>query len=277
MTLITRHTLVLATAWLLAAGAATLASPAHAQNRGDGSITFNGTQTVFRLAYAVKVPIGGGKSETTIILTDKPLSARAVTDKGERSIEAQAENITMLELEIDSDKEVFNVRVVAQRTRGTLSVSNGLKASFDVWSDKLVQGRVTAAEQAFGSHRISFDARFVVAPTDPKQGKTDSKAAWSTPQGKVLAEYLRAGRAGDKAAIRRVLIADRAQTLDGPNAADFLEYLKTESVDPATATLDSLTIDGNTAVASITGRTKDMERSRKYPLRKVGDAWFVAP
>jgi hypothetical protein len=44
-------------------------------------------------------------------------------------------------------------------------------------------------------------------------------AAWDSPQGKVLAEFLRAARAGDKAALRKVMATNQANTLDGSNAA----------------------------------------------------------
>ena len=38
-----------------------------------------------------------------------------------------------------------------------------------------------------------------------------AKAAWATPQGKVLAELSACRPAGDKAALKRVIVADRAK------------------------------------------------------------------
>lgn len=111
-----------------------------------------------------------------------------------------------------------------------------------------------------------------------KSGETTlkDKAAWDSPQGKVLAEFLRAARAGDKAALKRVMATHQSATLDGPNAAPFLDFLKS-ALDPKFATFDSLVINakGTSALATISGRYDKGEVTKRYTINKADDVWRV--
>ena len=102
------------------------------------------------------------------------------------------------------------------------------------------------------------------------------KAAWDSAQGRALAEFLRAARAGDKAALKKVMAANQADTLSGANAAPFLDFLKT-SLDPKLATFDNLEINaaGTRALATISGRYDKGEVTKRYTINKADDGWRV--
>jgi hypothetical protein len=130
---------------------------------------------------------------------------------------------------------------------------------------------------------ILFVAFSVTAPNlataqDSKGGETTltGKSAWESPQGKALAEFLRAARAGDKVALKRVMEKRQSETLDGPNVAPFLDFLK-NALDPRTATFDSLVINakGTSALATISGRYDGGEVSKRYTINKADDGWRV--
>ncbi len=123
----------------------------------------------------------------------------------------------------------------------------------------------------------------VTSPTtalaqENKSGETTLKAnaAWESPQGKALAEFLRAARASDKAALKRVMATQQAETLDGPNAAKFLDFIK-GSLDPKLATFDSLVINakGTSALATISGRYDKGEVTKRYTINKADGGWRV--
>jgi hypothetical protein len=123
----------------------------------------------------------------------------------------------------------------------------------------------------------------VLSPTpglaqESKSGETTlkAKAAWESPQGKALAEFLRAARGSDKTALKRVMATHQAETLDGPNAAKFLDFIKT-SLDPKLATFDSLVINakGTSALATISGRYDKGEVTKRYTINKADDGWRV--
>ncbi len=119
---------------------------------------------------------------------------------------------------------------------------------------------------------------FSASAQETKNSETTlkGKAAWDSPQGKVLAEFLHAARAGDKVALKRVMEKRQSETLDGPNVAPFLSFLK-NALDPKTATFDSLVINakGTSALATISGRYDGGEVSKRYTINKADDGWRV--
>ena len=216
------------------------------------------------------------KSETVLILSDKPLAANTVVDDVERMKVQRRDDIKLIEVKFDDRKTVvgtnFEVAPLAVST-----FSSEFKMAVEAFNDTVLTGRYnSASNHKMRDNTYSFDVRFnavMMAPAASLSGKQ----AWDTAQGKVPAEYLRACRAGDKAAIKWVVVAEVRAELDGPKGADTIELLKADSADPKTAEFGSLTIDGNIAKAKIIKRFKDGSETTGYELRKVGDVWLVNP
>jgi hypothetical protein len=257
----------------------TLVTPAHAQNSVQGSITVSGKTTEFRHAYAFTRPAGvKDMVKSTLILTDKPLPPNAVVDKMERSTVQQRDAIKMLVFGFNEDKDIVSFTSDVQALSGRIASAH--KATFDTFSDQALKGRLfTAGEQQIRTApgTYSFDVQFNVAMTAPLVPNAQGKKAWDTEQGKVLAEYLRAARAGDMAALKRLIVPESLKELEGPQAAENMKFLKLSSPDPKTAEFESLIINGNVAKAKIVERRKDVVETSGYDLKKVGDAWRVAP
>ena len=133
----------------------------------------------------------------------------------------------------------------------------------------------SGGEQKEFKNTFGFDVRFDTSMIAPRAPDAVGKVAWATPQGKAMAEFFRAARAGDKFALKRIMLAEQVKALDGPDAARFLEFMKM-SPNPKTADFDSLVIDGDNAVAKITERSKDGASSGDYKLRLISGVWFVA-
>ena len=247
-----------------------------AQNTASGSITLNGSKTEFKHAYTVVKPsLADNKSETILTLTDKPLSAKALSDSSTRSSEMRSNNTQMLELTLDADKKIRSVDFSVGTLKGGANTSD-YKAEVSRFTPTAFVGRVTSGgEQKEFKNTFGFDVRFDTAMIAPRTPDAIGKAAWATPQGKAVAEFLRAARAGDKAALKRVMLAEQVKALDGPDAARFLEFMKL-SPNPKTAEFDSLFINGDSAVAKIAERSKDGAASSDYTLRLINGVWFVA-
>ena len=253
------------------------AAETPAQNTAQGSIAFNGNKAELRHAYTF---VGGSladkKREMFLIVTDKPLSPKAVIDEFERMREASSNNVQMLELKFDDGRQLnaVNFRVGAKTGGGNAS---SYKVDIERLTETSFKGRVHSdGEQKAFKDVHSFDVRFDTIIAKVPKPDASGKSAWATPQGKALAEYLRAARAGDKAALKRMLVADRATLLDGPNAAELIKFLKM-SPDPKTAEFDSLTIDGDSAVAKLAERSKNGATSSDFTLRLVNGVWLVSP
>ena len=123
----------------------------------------------------------------------------------------------------------------------------------------------------------SFDVQFNVAMTAPKAPDAAGAKAWETPQGKVLAEYLRAARAGDKAALKKVMTVESFKELEGKDAAENMKMIKMMSPDPKKVEFESLVVNGNVSKIKLVERRKDATETSGYEMRRVGEAWLVAP
>lgn len=259
--------------------AASLPLGAAAQNTVKGSMTVNGKKTEFLHAYAVARPKGEKDMiKTTLILADKPLPPEAVTDKMERST-AQDRGIKMLVLGFTDGKDIASFTTNVD-PRLSNRISSAHKATLDTFSDEAIKGRVfTEAEQQIRTApgTYSFDVQFSVAMTVPKAPDAAGAKAWDTPQGKVLAEYLRAARAGDKAALKKVLTAESFKELEGKDAAENLKMIKMMSPDPKKVEFESLVVNGNVSKIKLVERRKEVTETSGFELRRVGDAWLVAP
>jgi hypothetical protein len=271
-----RHDLLLAALTALA-----MATPiAHAQASAAGSIVVNGKKTELTHAYAFTRPAGvKDMVKTTLILADKPLPDAAVTDTFERLAAQRRDGIKMMVVRFNDEKDIVGFSTEVDALTGD-RISSAHKVAFDTFSDQTIKGRLfTTGEQQnrMAPGTYGFDVQFNVAMTAPPVPHATGKKAWDTPQGKTLAEYLRAARAGDKAAIKRVVIAEVRAELDGAKGASTMKFLQADSADPKTADFDSLTINGNVAKAKITVRRKSLTETTGYELRKVGDVWLVAP
>ncbi len=253
---------------------------ATAQNSAVGSITVNGKKTEFSHAYAFSRPAGvKDMVKTTLILADKPLPAAAVTDSMERSTARKLGDIKMLVVGFNDEKDIVSFSPDVDALSGS-RISSAHKATLETFSDQTLKGRLfTASEQQIriAPGTYSFDVQFNVAMTTPRAPDATGKKAWDTPQGKVLADYLRAARASDKAALKRLILPEYVKELEGPKAAEGLKFLKMMSPDPKTAEFQSLIVEGNVAKIKIVVREKGMTETTGYELRRSGDAWLVVP
>ncbi len=252
-------------------------SDAPGTHTATGSITVNGNLTGFNHAYAVmRRSLFDNKPETILTLTDKPLSAKAISDTFARSSEMRNNSIQTLEFTLDAGNTIRSVDFNVGTLKGGANTSD-YKAEISRFNPTAFSGHVTSGgKHSEFKNTLSFDVRFDTTMLTPRTPDAAGETAWATPQGKAIAEYLRAARAGDKAALKTVLMADHATQLDGPNAAQLLEFLKL-SPNPNTAEFDSLTVDSDSAEAKLTERSKNGAESSNYTLRLIKGVWFVAP
>ena len=261
---------LIAIATAVTASATTIAQ-GIAPNTAQGSITVNGQKTEFRHAYAVARPARADKkAETVLVMSDKPLAANAVVDDIERMKVQRRDDLKLIEIKFDDRKTVVGTNFeVAPLVVSAFSTE--FKMTVETFTDKVLKGRFNSvSDHKMRDNTYSFDLRFnatMMAPPPALAGKE----AWDTPQGKVFAEYLRACRVGDKAAIKRVVTEVVRKELDGPKGGELMKFLKEDSADPKTAKFVSLIVDGDIAKAEI-GTGSSITR---YQIHRVGQAWLV--
>ena len=245
-------------------------------NTANGGITVNGNKTELKHAYTfVTTSLADKKAETILLITDKPLSPQAVNNPFARASEMRDNSVQILALTLDSDKKIRSVDFNVGTLKGGANTS-GYSAEVSRFTPTAFSGRVTSGgEQKEFKNTFGFDVRFDTTMLAPRVPDAVGNAAWATVQGKAIAEFLRAARTGDKAALRRVMLAEQVKALDGPDAARFLEFVKM-SPNPKTAEFDSLFVNGDNAEAKISERSKNGAASSDYKLRMINGVWFVA-
>ncbi len=249
-----------------------------AQNTSVGTMTVNGKPTEFKHAYAsTTASRQTGKPETFLILTDKPLSAKAIADESERGSALKKDGVSMIELKFDDSKKNVSTYIEVLPLRGNV-VAPTLKLNVESFTDKSLKGRFYSEreDRAF-NHTYKVDVRFDAVFSPSKAADASGDKAWQTAQGKVLAEYFRAARAGDMAAVRRVVTPTFAKSLDGAKGKDVLAYLQSVAEDPKTVAFERLTVGGDSAIGKFVRRIKDGSENQEYELFRVGGVWLVEP
>ncbi len=108
------------------------------------------------------------------------------------------------------------------------------------------------------------------------------KAAWATPQGKVLLEHLNALRSGDKARVKRTVVADSkmwmsVKSLEAANADERLAALQNLTPDPSTQELTGIfTVRPDASIAMLASKPGGgCKGAMPYPITLVNGKWLV--
>ena len=121
-----------------------LSIQAFAENTAIGSITVNGNKTELKYAYTlVTTSLADKKAETILMITDKPLSAKAVSDTFVRSSETRSNNVQVLQLTLDNDKKIRSVDFSVGPLKGGANTSD-YKAEVARFTPTAFAGRVTS-------------------------------------------------------------------------------------------------------------------------------------
>jgi hypothetical protein len=118
-----------------------------------------------------------------------------------------------------------------------------------------------------------FNATFK-APIYRKPGPTaEGKAAEESGPGQAATAFLKAARAGDKAALKKCVTPDAAADLDGPDAAAFLKALP--ELFSAQMKVVRVWQSENTAEVEAEAHPADGKETAKFQLVLVDGVWKV--
>jgi len=155
-----------------------------------GSIIIDGKATDLPYAYAYTAPaLSSRKPETILILAAQPLPPKSVTDPFAR-MKARGSGNGMLEFTFDETRALTSVQFGVEPMGGG-GYSTSYKFAIASWTDRQMRGRVyTDGELEMFKNRYRFDVSFDITMTVPRAPDASGKAAWATPQGKVLFDFL---------------------------------------------------------------------------------------
>lgn len=239
-----------------------------------GQLVVGGKSTPLKYAYAI--PQRGG--ETLLILTDQPLSDKAVKDVFERIHMSDDGKLHAVEMLLDSKQTPTSVSMQHEGFKGH---GGGFSSSHHfepAGSDpKTVAGRIyTSAPGEFMDVPYSFDATFTAPIWHEPAPTLGGTAAARSPQAKAAIAFFKAGRAGDLAGIKKSVVSSKAGDFDGPEGKKLLEMFQF-APDPARARITRVDVQGDTAEVTFETLSKDSTETSTVRLMLEKGQWRVSP
>lgn len=137
---------------------AVAALQASAQDTAQGVITVNGKKTELKHAYLF--PIQSGSLKMRLLVSDKPLTAKALGDHTARILELRANNVHTLVFAFGDNDRLLGVQFAVPPLEGSWSHGD-LKAENTSRTEKAFKGRIySVGTQTFFKETFTFDVRF---------------------------------------------------------------------------------------------------------------------
>ncbi len=255
---------------------------AAADGTAEGTLTVNGKTTTLAHAYARAVPgfFDKTKEDVEVILSDVPLSGKALEDQFERIHMAEAGKLHAFEITLNAEGKPISTSF---RHDGFKETSPSGLSSDDVFTKKVFDGSIvegsyrSAKEREFFGNRYAFDVSFrakiarAEKPVPPSPAET--AAAAKSPQAKVYGEYLKAVQKEDLAALRKLFSKEQAKLLDEPDAKQMVAMVKMMMATDVKVLKVAET--GDTAELKVTGTQDGKAAGGVVQMVREGGAWKV--
>jgi hypothetical protein len=270
----------------LAAVLVTCLAAAQHQGTAEGTLTHDGA--VVRLQHAYAVPDG---ETLRIILTDAPLAAADLEDVFPLSRLGREGKVHAVEVVMDQQKNLKRVglylEIFESASMGVMLLKPAVhQFTATEFTSDAVAGKLSMAAPekypwwapgAMGpptrQRTYQFNATFK-APIYRKPGPTaEGKAAEESGPGQAATAFLKAARAGDKAALKKCVTPDAAVDLDGPDAAAFLKALP--ELFSAQMKVVRVWQSEKTAEVEAEAHPADGKETAKFQLVLVDGVWKV--
>lgn len=262
-------TVIAALALSLAAGSAMAAD-----GEATGQLVVGGKSTPLKYAYAVPQRDG----ETLLIVSDEPLSNKAIKDVFERIHMADDGKLHTVEMLLDSKRTMTSVSMQHEGFKahgGGYSSSNHFEPSASGAGS--IAGRIYTSEPGeFVGVAYSFDATFTAPIWQEPAPTLGGTAAARSPQAKAALAFFKAGRARDLAALKKCVVSSRAGDFDGPQGKEMLEVFQF-APDPAKAKITRVDVSGDTAEVVFESQSTGSTETSTVRLKLENGRWKVSP
>jgi hypothetical protein len=244
------------------------AGPAATAAEAKGRMTMNDKIYELKHAYAVERPgsFDASKKELEILLSVEPIPEGDLGDmmpgRGPR-----------LSVTIDADGAVVGGNLFHES--GNLSTNQGHELKLSARSEKAVAGRaftkaaVTAAGTTF-QYDVTFSADVWRKPVETAASPEDGKRAAASPQAQAYGAFLKAVKAGDLPALRKLVVPEMAAQMDDPEFAKMLPMV--QQMTPKAVTYVRLSEAGDTSTLEVSAAA---EGKGVATLQKVSGQWRV--
>ena len=259
--------------WVLCAGIVSAQTAALAKT-AHGTLEVAGKGSPLEYAYAVPQR----NNEMLVILSDQPLADKELKDVFERIHRADADEIHTVEIVLDAKMTPISVSV----RHKAFMTSGGGGSSEDRFDQKTsdknsVAGRAYRNSPGeFNGVTFTYDATFTATVWKEPAPTFSGAAAKNSPQGKAALAFLKAGKSGNVASIKKLIVASSIADLEGPMGKDIVEMMKM-GPDPAKAKITRVDVSGEHAEVTLEQGTKESMETTTIKLALENGQWKVSP
>jgi hypothetical protein len=258
-----------------------MASQNSNTSNAEGLLTVAGNKVQLQNAYAMAQPGFFDKTseDIMVIVTNIPLSDKAVEDRWERSALISEGTLKSVEIVINSKQQPISVSVRHPAFKASPSgFSSNYILELKIFNEKNVEGRMYCkTEQEFFDTVYTFDFTFKAEIRRKKElpppTEADKDAAANCPQIAVYLEFVKAVNAGDVETLKKILAADVARELDGPDGKEILEFM--QMFNPPQAEFQRIIVKGDSATLLLGAQDEGTELKGTIEFIMEGNQWKV--
>jgi hypothetical protein len=214
-----------------------MASQNAKTSNAEGQFTVAGNTIEIQHAYAIAQPgfFDETKEDIVLIVTNIPLSDKAIEDQWARNALVSEGSLKSIEITINSEQQPISVSVKHPAFQANPSgFSSDYILELKTFDEKNVEGRMYCkTEQEFFDTVYTFDFTFNAEIRRKKElpppTEAEKEEAAKSPQAAVYLEFVKAVNAGDVNTLKNVLASDIARGLDGPEGEEMLEFMQLDN------------------------------------------------
>jgi len=248
-------------------------------SKAEGKLTVAGDTVQLQHAYAMAQPgfFDKTKEDIVVTVTNIPLPEKAIEDRGERIGLVSEGTLKSVEITINSKQQPISVGVKHSAFKASPSgFSSNYILELKTFDEKNVEGRMYCkTEQEFFDTAYTFDFTFKAEihrkKKLPPPTKAEKEAAAKSHQAALYQKFAKATNDRDVETLKKVLTADVAAGLDGPDKDDMLEFMQMGN--PPEIEFQRITVEGESATLMLGAQQEGQELVGKAEFVKEGDLW----
>ena len=250
-------------------------------SHAEGQLTVAGNTVQIQHAYAMAQPgfFDKTKEDIELIVTNIPLTDKAIEDRWERNALVSEGTLNTVEVTIDSKQQPISVSVKHPAFKASPSgFSSDYILELKTFDENSVEGRMYCkTEQEFFDTAYIFDFTFKAEVHRKKElppaTEAEKAIAAKSPQAAVYLAFVEAVNAGDVNTLKKVLAADVAKELDGPEGGEMLEFMQITI--PPKAEFHRITVQGDSATLMLSAQDEGQDLKGTIEFIKESDQWKI--
>ena len=258
-----------------------MASQNSNTSNAEGQLTVAGNKVQMQHAYAMAQPgfFDETKVDIVLIVSNIPLTDKAIEDRWERNTLVSEGTLKTVEVTINSEQQPISVSIKHPAFQANPSGSStNYILDLKTFNEKTVEGRMYCkTELEFFDTVYTFDFTFKAEIRRKKElpppTEAEKTTAANSPQAAVYLEFVEAVNAGDVEILKKVLAADVARELDGPEGTEMLEFM--QITNPPKAEFHRITEKGDSATLMLSAQDEGHDLKGTIEFIKEDNRWKV--